>query len=153
MPLPSSPSPTRTGNTSRSQLSAGDARGPGGAKLHVLTVPDADRAFYSKGTYDIEYEFPFGVQELEGVAYRTDYDLKQHQEASGKPLDYFDEFFATPHATLSMLHYPPQKEIGNRQYGIAPHTDNALMTFLAQSNVPGLAVQMPSRRWRSWRCG
>jgi glycyl-tRNA synthetase len=60
-------------------------------KLDVLTVPDADRAFYSKGTYDIEYEFPFGVQELEGVAYRTDYDLKQHQEASGKPLDYFDE--------------------------------------------------------------
>jgi glycyl-tRNA synthetase len=60
-------------------------------KLHVLPVPDADRAFYSKGTYDIEYEFPFGRQELEGVAYRTDYDLKQHQEASGKPLDYFDE--------------------------------------------------------------
>jgi glycyl-tRNA synthetase len=60
-------------------------------KLHVLTVPDADRAFYSKGTYDIEYDFPFGMQELEGVAYRTDYDLKQHQEASGKPLDYFDE--------------------------------------------------------------
>ena len=60
-------------------------------KLHVLTVPDADRAFYSKGTYDIEYEFPFGRQELEGVAYRTDYDLKQHQQASGKPLDYFNE--------------------------------------------------------------
>ncbi len=60
-------------------------------KLHVLTVPEADRAFYSKGTYDIEYDFPFGRQELEGVAYRTDYDLKQHQEASGKPLDYFDE--------------------------------------------------------------
>jgi glycyl-tRNA synthetase len=60
-------------------------------KLHVLTVPDADRAFYSKGTYDIEYAFPFGVQELEGVAYRTDYDLTQHQMASGKPLDYFDE--------------------------------------------------------------
>jgi glycyl-tRNA synthetase len=60
-------------------------------KLHVLTVPEADRAFYSNGTYDIEYDFPFGRQELEGVAYRTDYDLKQHQEASGKPLDYFDE--------------------------------------------------------------
>src|SRR3989440_847792 len=60
-------------------------------KLNVLTVPDADRAFYSRGTYDIEYDFPFGRQELEGVAYRTDYDLKQHQEASGKPLDYFDE--------------------------------------------------------------
>ena len=60
-------------------------------KLHVLTVPDAERAFYSKGTYDIEYDFPFGRQELEGVAYRTDYDLSQHQNASGKPLDYFDE--------------------------------------------------------------
>src|SRR4249919_522402 len=60
-------------------------------KLHVLSVPEADRAFYSKGTYDIEYDFPFGRQELEGVAYRTDYDLKQHQNASGKSLEYFDE--------------------------------------------------------------
>ena len=59
--------------------------------LHVLTVPDEERAFYSKGTYDIEYEFPFGRQELEGVAYRTDYDLSQHQKASGKSLEYFDE--------------------------------------------------------------
>src|SRR6266540_2675339 len=61
------------------------------SKLHVLTVPDEDRAFYSKGTYDIEYDFPFGRQELEGVAYRTDYDLSQHQKASGKSLEYFDE--------------------------------------------------------------
>jgi glycyl-tRNA synthetase len=60
-------------------------------KLHVLTVPDEERAFYSKGTYDIEYEFPFGRQELEGVAYRTDYDLSQHQKGSGKSLEYFDE--------------------------------------------------------------
>src|SRR2546430_756882 len=60
-------------------------------KLHVLNVPDEERAFYSKGTYDIEYEFPFGRQELEGVAYRTDYDLSQHQKASGKSLEYFDE--------------------------------------------------------------
>ncbi len=50
-------------------------------KLHVLDVPDGERAHYSKKTYDIEYEFPFGIQELEGVAYRTDYDLKAHQEA------------------------------------------------------------------------
>src|SRR5467141_2314567 len=60
-------------------------------KLHVLTVPDAERACDSKGTYDIEYDFPFGRQELEGVAYRTDYDLSQHQKASGKSLEYFDE--------------------------------------------------------------
>ncbi len=61
------------------------------AKLHILDVPDGERAFYSKKTYDIEYEFPFGVQELEGVAYRTDYDLGVHQKGSGKPLEYFDE--------------------------------------------------------------
>jgi glycyl-tRNA synthetase len=60
-------------------------------RLHVLDVPEKERAFYSKGTFDIEYEFPFGRQELEGVAYRTDYDLQQHIKASGKPLDYFDE--------------------------------------------------------------
>src|SRR5213594_5233485 len=61
------------------------------AKLHVLTVPDEERAFYSKGTYDIEYDFPFVRQELEGVAYRTDYDLSQHRKASGKSLEYCDE--------------------------------------------------------------
>ncbi len=61
------------------------------SKIHVLDVPEADRAFYSKKTYDLEYEFPFGIAELEGVAYRTDYDLTAHQTASGKPLDYFDE--------------------------------------------------------------
>jgi glycyl-tRNA synthetase len=60
-------------------------------RLHVLDVPEKERAFYSKGTFDIEYEFPFGRQELEGVAYRTDYDLQQHIKASGKPLDYFDD--------------------------------------------------------------
>jgi glycyl-tRNA synthetase len=61
------------------------------ANLHLLNVPDKERAFYSKGTYDIEYDFPFGRQELEGVAYRTDYDLSQHQKASAKSLEYFDE--------------------------------------------------------------
>jgi glycyl-tRNA synthetase len=65
--------------------------GIAGKRLHVKTVPDEERAFYSKGTCDIEYDFPFGRQELEGVAYRTDYDLSQHQKASGKSLEYFDE--------------------------------------------------------------
>src|SRR5437763_5584205 len=60
-------------------------------RLHVKTVSAEERAFYSKGTYDVEYDFPFGRQELEGVAYRTDYDLLQHQKASGKSLEYFDD--------------------------------------------------------------
>jgi len=65
------------------------------------------------------------------------------------PLDYFDRFFATPHLTMSLLYYPPQKRVGDRQYGIAPHTDNAMMTFLAQKDVAGLAVRMPSGHWRA----
>lgn len=60
-------------------------------KLHINDIPDGERAFYSQKTYDIEYEFPFGLQELEGVAYRTDYDLSVHQKGAGKPLEYFDE--------------------------------------------------------------
>ena len=59
--------------------------------LHVHKIPPEERAHYSKGTYDIEFAFPFGVQELEGIAYRSDFDLTQHQNASGKSLDYFDE--------------------------------------------------------------
>jgi isopenicillin N synthase-like dioxygenase len=65
------------------------------------------------------------------------------------PLDHFEKFFATPHVTLNVLYYPPQERAGDRQYGIAPHTDNALMTFLAQKDVPGLAVRMPSGHWRT----
>ena len=61
------------------------------AKIHIKDIPDGERAFYSKKTYDLEYEFPFGVSELEGIAYRTDYDLTAHIKASGKPLEYIDQ--------------------------------------------------------------
>ncbi|SDM93954.1 glycine--tRNA ligase [Acetanaerobacterium elongatum] len=47
-------------------------------------------SFYSKATTDFEFLFPFGWGELWGIADRTDYDLKQHQEHSGKSLEYFD---------------------------------------------------------------
>lgn len=51
---------------------------------------DEERSFYSKKTEDLEYEFPFGFKELWGLAYRTDYDLKQHIEHSGQDLSYTD---------------------------------------------------------------
>src|SRR5438445_3139473 len=47
-------------------------------------------AHYAKDAYDIEYEFPFGWQEFEGVHNRTDFDLSNHQRASGKKLEYLD---------------------------------------------------------------
>ncbi len=48
-------------------------------------------AHYAKACTDIEYNFPFGWSELEGIANRTDFDLKQHAKVSGKELQYFDE--------------------------------------------------------------
>ncbi len=48
-------------------------------------------AFYSRGTSDIEYTFPFGWGELWGIADRTDYDLMRHQEHSGEDMSYFDQ--------------------------------------------------------------
>src|SRR5262249_11086658 len=51
----------------------------------------AELAFYSTATADIEYAFPFGISELEGIAHRGDYDLSQHTKFSGRDLSYFDE--------------------------------------------------------------
>ena len=48
-------------------------------------------AHYARDAYDIQYRFPFGWQELEGIHNRTDYDLKQHMEFAGKDLSYLDE--------------------------------------------------------------
>ena len=48
-------------------------------------------AHYAKDCYDIEYRFPWGWAELEGIADRTDFDLRQHSEHSGQDLTYFDE--------------------------------------------------------------
>ena len=47
-------------------------------------------AHYANAAVDIEFEFPFGIKELEGIHSRTDFDLKQHQDLSGKKLQYFD---------------------------------------------------------------
>jgi glycyl-tRNA synthetase len=58
------------------------------AKIHDLEVPDADRAHYSKRTVDIEFDYPIGREELMGIAYRTDFDLKNIERASGKSMDY-----------------------------------------------------------------
>ncbi len=51
---------------------------------------DTERSHYSLDTYDLEYLFPFGWKELWGIAYRTDYDLKQHIEHSKQTLEYMD---------------------------------------------------------------
>lgn len=56
--------------------------------VHELEVPAADRAHYSKRTIDFEFDYAFGKSELLGLAYRGDFDLQNHQKASGKSMEY-----------------------------------------------------------------
>ncbi len=62
-----------------------------GTSPSKLRYHDHDNlAHYANAAVDIEFEFPFGFRELEGIHSRTDFDLSQHQELSGKKLQYFD---------------------------------------------------------------
>jgi len=58
--------------------------------VHEVEISAEDRAHYSKRTIDFEYDYPFGQKELYGLAYRGDYDLQKHIEASGQDLSYTD---------------------------------------------------------------
>ena len=59
--------------------------------LRLRRHGEDELAHYAKDCYDIEYRFPWGWAELEGIANRTDFDLRAHGEASGQDLTYFDE--------------------------------------------------------------
>ncbi|HYH02865.1 MAG TPA: glycine--tRNA ligase [Bacillota bacterium] len=60
-------------------------------RLRLRPHASDELAHYAKGCYDIEYFFPMGWSELEGIANRTDFDLKRHAEYSGQRIDYFDQ--------------------------------------------------------------
>lgn len=64
-------------------------------------------AHYANAAFDIEFEFPFGFKELEGIHSRTDYDLRRHQEFSGKKIQYFD-----PETNSSYIPYVIETSIG-----------------------------------------
>ncbi|HEX8390276.1 MAG TPA: glycine--tRNA ligase [Candidatus Saccharimonadales bacterium] len=65
-----------------------DALGLPADMIHELEVPEDDRAHYSKRTIDFEFDFPIGREELMGLAYRTDFDLKNIHDNSGKTMEY-----------------------------------------------------------------
>src|SRR5215472_16018575 len=70
--------------------------------------------------------------------------------ALGLPGDFFAAYFAgEAHANLRFLHYPPQDTTEDNSFGQGPHTDNSFMTALARTEVPGLAVRLPSGDWFS----
>jgi glycyl-tRNA synthetase len=60
-------------------------------KIHELDVPKDELAHYSKRTVDFEFDFPFGKDELYGLAYRTDFDLKTHEKHSGENTKFRDQ--------------------------------------------------------------
>ncbi len=68
-----------------------DMLGLDGAKIRYHQHGENELAHYAKEAWDIEYEFPFGWSEIEGIHNRTDFDLSRHQEFSGKNLAYFDQ--------------------------------------------------------------
>jgi isopenicillin N synthase-like dioxygenase len=64
------------------------------------------------------------------------------------PEDFFTPYFANDcHANLRFLHYPPQEDMSENTFGTAPHTDNSFMTALARTDVPGLAIRLPTGEW------
>ena len=88
-------------------------------RLRVRAHTADELSHYSKATYDIEYLFPWGWGEIQGIANRTDYDLKAHSERSGHGLTYFDQ--------PNNKRYTP--------YVVEPSAgvDRAVMTFLVDA--------------------
>ncbi len=86
----------------------------------------ANLAHYANAAVDIEFEFPFGFRELEGIHSRTDFDLSQHQALSGKKLQYFD-----PELNENYVPYVVETSIGCDRMFLA-----MLSTALKEESVP-----------------
>jgi glycyl-tRNA synthetase len=117
---------------------------------------DEERSHYSKRTEDIEYQFPFGFKELYGLAYRTDFDLKNHMEKSGTDLTYKDPETGNsilPHVieptfgmdrTLLVLlfeHYKETEHNGKKRFVLSISNDLApykIAVFPLVANKPEL---------------
>jgi glycyl-tRNA synthetase len=66
------------------------------AKVHEHELLEADRAHYSKRTLDFEFEYPFGIKEIGGLAYRTSFDLDNHERVTGKKLRFIPKTGGSP---------------------------------------------------------
>ncbi len=88
-------------------------------RLHLREHEQSELAHYAAGCADIEYDFPFGRAELEGIANRGDYDLKRHSEFSKKDLSYFD-----PESQARFVPYVIEPSAG---------ADRATLAFLVEA--------------------
>ncbi len=92
-------------------------------------------AHYARATVDVLFKFPFGTQELEGIAARSDFDLSQHQRASGKSMAVFDEELRTAWTKLDPA----------RSHSLMERYEAARMAYLART---GAAEDVASREAR-----
>jgi isopenicillin N synthase-like dioxygenase len=141
----------------------------GASTVHQATKPNQNESFFISHDRGPDHpdvraglalrgrnQWPEGVPGLreDMVAYfkaleaMCDRMLPAFAVALDMPPDTFAPMFAhEAHANLRFLHYPPQEDMSENTFGAAPHTDNSFMTALARTEVPGLAVRLPSGEW------
>jgi glycyl-tRNA synthetase len=138
-------------------------------RLHLREHEASELAHYAAGCADIEYDFPFGRAELEGIANRTDYDLKQHATFSRKDLSYFDPETQTrfvPHviepsagadrATLAFLIDAYEEEAERTVLRFHPRIapiKAAILPLVNKDGMPEMAERILAKikkRWNSF---
>ena len=141
----------------------------GASTVHKATRPNLNESFFISHDRGAEHpdvvagkplrgqnQWPEGMPEVrrDMTAYfgamgaMCDRMLPAFAVALGMPAGHFAPFFANEaHANLRFLHYPSQDPDEDNLFGQAPHTDNSFMTALARTDVPGLAVRLPSGEW------
>jgi len=111
----------------------------------VAEIPLRGRNQWPEGLPGLREDMMGYFHALRGMCDRM---LPGFAVALGMPADYFTPFFANEaHINLRFLHYPPQEDMSENTFGTAPHTDNSFMTVLARTDVPGLAMRLPSGEW------
>jgi isopenicillin N synthase-like dioxygenase len=141
----------------------------GASTVHKATKPNQNESFFVSHDRGPDHpdvvagkplrgrnQWPLGAPEIRAdmMAYfdalgaMSNRMLPPFAVALGLPSEFFAPFFANEaHAVVRFLHYPPQRTIEDNTFGQAPHTDNSFMTALARTDVPGLAVRLPSGAW------
>jgi isopenicillin N synthase-like dioxygenase len=141
----------------------------GASTVHKATRPNQNESFFVSHDRGPDHpdvvagmplrgrnQWPAGMDDMRAdmMAYfhalgaMCDRMLPAFAVALGLDPDYFAPCFANEaHAVVRFLHYPPQDTVEDNTFGQAPHTDNSFMTALARTDVPGLAVRLPSGEW------
>jgi glycyl-tRNA synthetase len=106
------------------------------ATLEEYWQKPEELAHYARATVDLLFKFPFGTQELEGIAARSDFDLSQHQRFCGKPMTVFDEELK---AAWPKLPPPKQTELRERYY-------QARLKYLTKAGEPADKAEQLARQ-------